>query len=72
MGMTPDAVAEKLRTTPEYIDRIESGEVDPTFSYLVKLAGAMNSDIPILFSPKEEQQKPKLPGHNVSKPASSR
>jgi ribosome-binding protein aMBF1 (putative translation factor) len=39
-AMSYQQVAERLRTTPEYISRIEKGEVDVSFSYLVKLAYA--------------------------------
>ena len=68
MQMPLEAVADRLRTTPEYIARIEQGEVDPSFSYLVKLAEAMGADLEVTLRPKEEQKEQDMTGQNVSKP----
>jgi ribosome-binding protein aMBF1 (putative translation factor) len=60
-GMSRQDVAERLKTTPDYIAGIEHGHVDPSFSYLVKLAEAMDADLAISFRPREDQGEQKKP-----------
>ena len=66
--MTVEDVAEPLRTTPDCIARIEQGEVDPSYSYLVKIAKAMDADIEIVFRPREEEKEQELIGQDTPKP----
>jgi ribosome-binding protein aMBF1 (putative translation factor) len=63
--LTHETIAERLRTTPDYIARIETGDVDPFFSYLVKLAEAMDADIDVSFRPKEKEG---ITRRNIRKP----
>jgi ribosome-binding protein aMBF1 (putative translation factor) len=67
-NMTVEDVAEPLRTTPDCIARIEQGEVDPSYSYLVKIAKAMDADIEIVFRPREEEKEQELTGQDTPKP----
>ncbi|NNG02070.1 MAG: cupin domain-containing protein [Desulfobacteraceae bacterium] len=47
-------LAEKTGQTPEYIDQVESGQLSPPVSFLVRLAGALKID-PGMFLHKTEQ-----------------
>jgi transcriptional regulator with XRE-family HTH domain len=56
-GMSQQDVAERLGTKQEYISRIERGHVGVSFSFLVKLAQAMDTDLEISFRPRDGQRK---------------
>jgi ribosome-binding protein aMBF1 (putative translation factor) len=66
--MSIEDVAERLGTTPQYISDIETGKVDPTFSYLVKIANAMGAVPEISFTPREEQSEQEMTGHDTTAP----
>jgi transcriptional regulator with XRE-family HTH domain len=56
-GMSQQDVAERLGIQQEYISRIERGHVGVSFSYLVKLADAMDADLEISFRLRDRQGK---------------
>jgi ribosome-binding protein aMBF1 (putative translation factor) len=64
-AMSHQEVAERLRTTPEYISRIEKGEVDVSFSYLVKLAEALDAELEISFRPREDRGEQEMPQQDI-------
>jgi len=53
-GWSRESLAEATGQTPEFVARVESDDVSPPVSFLVRLAGALNID-PGTFLHKEEQ-----------------
>lgn len=53
-GWSRESLAEATGQTPEFVARVESNDVSPPVSFLVRLAGALNID-PGTFLHKEEQ-----------------
>lgn len=50
-GLTQKALAKKIGTKQSVISRIEIGRANPTFSFLKRLAKALNSNLEIRFNP---------------------
>ncbi len=48
-GLTQKMLAKKLKTKQSVISRLESGNANPTLSFLKKLAEAFNSKLQIRF-----------------------
>ena len=53
-GWSRESLAEATGQTPEFVARVESNDISPPVSFLVRLAGALNID-PGTFLHKEEQ-----------------
>ena len=49
-GLTQKALAVKMGTKQSVISRIEIGRANPTFSFLKRLAKALNSNLEIRFN----------------------
>ena len=49
-GVTQKELAEKMGTKQSVISRLESGRGNPSFSFLQKLAHALNADLEIRFN----------------------
>jgi len=50
-GLTQKALAKKIGTKQSVISRLEIGRANPTFSFLKRLAKALNSNLEIHFIP---------------------
>lgn len=50
-GLTQKDLAEKIGTKQSAIARIESGNANPSFAFLQKIAQALNSNLEIKFTP---------------------
>jgi ribosome-binding protein aMBF1 (putative translation factor) len=50
-GLTQKDLARKMKTKQSVISRLETGRANPSFSFLKKLAGALDSRFEIRFFP---------------------
>lgn len=50
-GLTQKLLAKKMGTKQSVISRLEIGNANPTFSFLKRLAKALNSNLEIRFNP---------------------
>lgn len=53
-GLTQKKLAEKLGTKQSVISRLERGKANPSVAILKKLAEALDSDLQIIFKPKNK------------------
>lgn len=49
-GITQKALAQKMRTKQSVISRLESGNANPSFEFVKRLASALGTDIHIKFA----------------------
>lgn len=49
-GITQKALAQKMRTKQSVISRLESGNSNPSFEFVKRLASALDTDIHIKFA----------------------
>lgn len=49
-GITQKALAQKMRTKQSVISRLESGNANPSFDFVKRLASALGTDIHIKFA----------------------
>ena len=48
-GLSQEALAEKMDGHPKYLGSVERGAENPTIDFLMKLAGALKTDLVSLF-----------------------
>jgi transcriptional regulator with XRE-family HTH domain len=48
-GLSQEALAEKMEGHPKYLGSVERGAENPTIDFLMKLAGALKTDLVSLF-----------------------
>lgn len=53
-GIKQKDFANTLGITPQYLNNIESGKVEPRRDLMIKIANALNSDVQTLFFSEEE------------------
>jgi transcriptional regulator with XRE-family HTH domain len=61
LGLTQESLAEKVDTAPTYIAMIESGRRTPSFKMIERIAEALRSEAPELFSTKNYPSEPSSP-----------
>lgn len=53
-GLTQEDLAEKIGTKQSVISRLESGNANPSFAFLKRIAQALNFQLEIKFTPSKE------------------